>query len=355
MKTTKTRYFLPELDRDLAFEIEAIDKEILSAAETDAVLMLPRQDDASINPYFEVFAHKFNGLCLEVGHRLQLETRIHELDGHKTITEDRLREVRLQQPIARKKGNAIAAKLQQLAGTCNPKALRLAYAAIGILCLFDGIYNIRVFSIWGSGYAEALVLGLFFAFLIGAIAHNFKWMLSKARFPWQRRIIIMALFAAMTCLFAYMAIHRAASLERQAKEATETTVHYSPLPFVILSLLIFAITIVISYKYLPTKEELALMKVYQKLLLEKRDSDAEQRGLKTLEETIIAEDIEFRHMHTSIIEYGRTIEQQIIAKAREGLAKYKRQNMLSRRDGVRPKCFDDESFPFEISTSFQNF
>lgn len=355
MNLSKNRYRLSELDDYVAQQLAEIRRLIVINAETYATRNLPPPDNQNIRVYFGEDHQKFQGLINEVNRHLQIKTSIHQVTEHKQVTDHRLQDVRNQQAVAKEQGHHLDVKLQGKKAPYSRVKTMLAYIATGILCLFDGIYNIQVFSAWGSGDAEALLLGLFFAFLVMVIAHTFKWMVSFGKTLRQQRLITVGVFSVMFCLFVYMAIHRAAYLERQTFESSSVHVSFSPVPFIIISELIFTAAVILNFFYAPNRELRNEMREYLALQNECCDNKAEQCRLTQEEQAITWEYLELRQLNASVIEYGQTLELIIISKAHEGLALFKKHNMMHRKDNCRPPSFDHEQYPFDFATNFQPF
>lgn len=229
----------------------------------------------------------------------------------------------------------------------------LAYAATSILCLLDGIYNINVFTAWGSSYIEAILLGLFFAFLIAAVAHRFQWALSLGKTLRQKRLIGSAIFAAIVCLSTYMALHRAAYLEQQAFADTSARVEYSSIPFILMSMLIFSVSVAICYR-LPSRTQREAMDEYLTLKKEKQTNQAEQDRLKQEAQAIEQEHMALRQRIASTIEYIQSLKAHIRSKAHENFGLFKKHNMLYRKDNCRPPSFDIDDYPFDFDPDFPN-
>ncbi|MBW4888458.1 hypothetical protein KXQ82_01975 [Mucilaginibacter sp. HMF5004] len=350
MTLSKNRYCLPELDELVAHQLAEIRRLIAINAETYAHRNLPPPDNNNIGVYWGEDHRKFQGLVDEVNRHLQIKTSIHEVAEHKQVTESRLQDVHNRQTANKEKGHQIEVRLKGKKEPYSHLIVLLAHVATGILCMFDSIYNIQVFTAWGSGYAEAMVLGLFFGFLVATVTHFFKWIVSFGKTPFQKRLIVTVIFSVMACLFTYMAMHRALYLEQQALENTKVHFQYSPIPFIIISQLIFSATVAINYFYVPSRELRHEMREYRKLISDKLENEVELERLKQEERAIEIEYLEVRQLNASIIEYGQSLEAIIINKAHEGLSLFIKHNMMHRRDNAHPQYADH--YPFEFNTNF---
>ncbi len=350
---TKVRYHQPELDAYVATQCKEIKSEIIQNAEDYAVRNQPLPDNETIESFFEEDHLKFQGVIDEVNTRLQVKTGIHHVIEHKQVTENKVREVLNKLSHAKDKQNRNAAQLQGRKPPFSKRLMRFVLIATAALILGDVVFNIAVFETYGYSKAEAFFLSLIFAFLLGILAHFFKRIVSWGKTVWQQRAIAVGLILLLVVLFYTMAAHRVQFLEVQASEDAAKTLHISPIPFVIMSLLLFLGAVVINDFYFPSKEQRDAMREYQRLIKEKQEIDDEYARLKTDEAAIENDHVEVRHMNASILEYGCSLEELIISKAHEGLALWKKHNMMYRKDNCRPRSFDKSGYPLSFRTNFQ--
>jgi hypothetical protein len=350
---TKIRFHQPELDEHVAKQFEEIKKQIIINAENYAVRNQPPPDNEIIHAYFEEDHLKCQALIDEINRRLQFNTSCHHVTEHKQATENKLREVLNQQSIVKEKQNQNTAQLQGKKPPFGKRVIRFVILATIVLLLGDMIFNVPVFETYGYNFAESIFLGVIFAILVGILAHFFKPIISLAKTVWHRRAIAVSLILLLIILFYTMAAHRVQFLELQSSEDTAKTIHFSPLPFVIMSLLMFLGAVFINDFYFPTKEQREAMRDYQRLIAEKQKIDDEYTRLKNDEAAIENEHTEVRHMNASILEYGCSLEELIISKAHEGFALWKKHNMMYRKDNCRPRSFDIPGYPLSFRTNFQ--
>jgi len=349
---TKIRYHQPNLDTYVATQLAEIKIEIISNTENYAARNLPPPYNEIIDAYFEEDHLKFQGV-IDVNRQLQKSTSIHHVVEHKQVTENKLREVLNKQSILREKQNKNTVQLQDKKPPFSKRIIRFVLIATAALTLGDVVFNVPVFETYGYNLAEAFILSTLFAFLLGILAHFFRRIISWGITLWQRRAIAISLVLLLTVLFYAMAAHRAQFLEAQASEDAVKTVHVLPLPFVIMSLLLFLGAVVINDFYFPSKEQRDAMLEYQRLIKKKREIDDEYGRLKNEEAAIENAHVEVRHMNASILEYGYSLEELIMSKAHEDFAAFKKHNMMYRKDNCRPRSFDKPGYPFVFRTNFK--
>ncbi|HZY40338.1 MAG TPA: hypothetical protein VFE53_26990 [Mucilaginibacter sp.] len=350
---TKIRYHQPDLDARVASRPKEIELGIISNAENYGGRNQPAADNENVQSFFEEDHLKFQGLIDEVNQSLQVNTSIHHVVEHKQVTENKVREVLNKQSVVRQKQNQNTAQLHGKKPPFSKRILRFILIATAVLIFGDVIFNIPVFVTYGYNKAEAFFLSLIFAFLLGILAHFFKRIISWGKTVWQQRIIAIGLLLLMVVLFYTMAAHRAQFLEVQASDDAAKTISVSPIPFAIISLLLFLGAVVINDFYFPSKVQRDAMLEYQRLIKEKQELDDEYARLKNEEAAIENDHVEVRHMNASILEYGCSLEELIISKAHEGFALWKKHNMLYRKDNCRPRSFDKPGYPLPFRTNFQ--
>jgi len=353
METTiKTRYHLPELDNYVATHCDEIRLAIIPNAENYATRNQPPLDSDVIDTFFEEEHLKFQGVIDEVQRKLQMNTSIHHVAEHKGLTEGRTREVLNRLSAVKEKQGKNAAHLHGKKPPFSRRTIRIVIIATVVLIFGDVIFNTPVFQTYGYNLAESFFLGAIFACLLGILAHFFKRITTWGKTMWQRRAIGIGLLVLLGILFYAMAAHRAQFLELQMSDDAAKPVHVSPLPFVVMSLLLFLGAVVINDFYFPSPEQREAMREYQRLTKEREALEAEFTRLKGEEAAIENEHVEVRHMNASILEYGCSLEEIIISKAHEGWALWKKTNMMHRKDNSRPRLFDIPGYQLQFKTNF---
>jgi hypothetical protein len=352
MKTQKTRYHKPDFDGLVASKIEEIKSQIAVSAESYALRDQPPPQCRDVRPYFEEDHMKYQALLDEVNLQLQFQTICHHVKEHRQATDDKLREVYNKQTAAKEDQIRIDTQLKDKHRPFGVLRVPLIWLATGVLCLFDGTMALPVFETFGYGFVEASIMGILYAFVLAVIAHVFQKIVSVGRTPLQRRLIGSLLLVTLTLLFYTMASSRAEYLEQEISDDTLKAVHFSPLPFALISLLLLVAAIAVHRFYYPTPEQRATLREYAKLKRAKHENDSAQQRLNEQQAGIEQEHAEVRHMNASILEYGASLEDLTITKAKEGYALFKKHNTAHRRDGFRPLAFDVTGYPFHFTTNF---
>lgn len=353
MNLSKTTFRSSELDGLLNQSFATIAKQAEINAETYANRNLPAPGSTDIGPFYNELHHKFQCLLDEIKRHLQGSAGIDEVVGHGKLADRRIQDAQNQRSLAREQAQLIATKMQGMEPPYSIKKMTAAYALIVLLSLGDGLFNLGVFTSWRSGYLEALGMALFFALLIAVIAHFFKWIVAFGKSPAQKRLITAGVFLVMLSLFSFMAISRSAYLEQQDYQETRIRNSYSPVPFVIISMLIFTACVILSAVYCPTRQQQQEMREYLMLLEQHIEQQAEIDRLEALEHAIRQEHLALRQLHASVLDYGEACELLAMSRAREALETFKKHNMTRRQDNCRPVSFDSVEYPFTFITNFQ--
>ena len=353
MNLSKTTLRSSELDDLMQQSFAEFKSSIAINAETDANNNLPAADSTDIRSFYQESHLKFQGLINEAYRHLQGNAGIDEVLEHKKVTDERIKEAQNEHMFVKEKGDSLIARLTEKHPPYNIGKMQFAYSIIFCLCLGDGIFNIGVFTATGSGYLEAVACGIFLAAVVALTAHFFKWMVTKGTTDLQKRLIALTVFSAMFCLFTFLALYRSSNIEQQHFDTTGTHMYFSPIPFIITSMLVFTVCVILSAKYCPTKDEQKAMREYRRLHSQREQNEAEQARLKAHIQNLKQEHLDLRQLHASVLDYGAAVEVLIMAKAHEGLEAYKRINVRYRRDNCRPPSFDHvDDYPFSFKTYF---
>lgn len=342
MESTPTRYYKPDLEAYFEQRRAEIDQRIPLVAVAYAAKLQPPLTNEDIEPYFSEFKSLYQDMINKGNDSIQ--TNNLEVNRGKSDEQTEIDVARLQQELASAKdeqlikdGNAPVPKPPY-----QPIRSYLAWAAVGTLSLFEGIVNRPSFSAWGYNLLEALCMSVAFAGLLAVFAHSFLRIIRAAKTAWQQRCVAGALSASLVALFWYLADVRARHLSVLVAEDTgDATASFSPVPFVLLSTLLFAAAVLVCYFFLPNREQRAAMLDYRQGL---RETAARASNIGRLEQEIRAKteaNLEMNRVHNSLQEYGAMLEQRIMTYAAHSLQLWQKHNALARSDG-RPKSFDAE-------------
>jgi hypothetical protein len=354
MKTEKNRDNQPELDAYLAQSFEEIKQQSIINAQTYAARNHPPLSNKKVISYFEEDHHKYQGLIDTINAELQFKASCNEVVEHQKITDHLIRILHNKLSAAKSALVGIDAKLKNWQCPFGKAQLILAWTAISIIALFEGLLAIPVFSTWGYSNITAIVMGILFAGVLAAFAHLFKKIVALGKTVWQRRAIAAALLLLLTLLFSFMASQRAAYLSKTVAENSANTInlHFSPIPFVCTSLLLFVVAAAVSYFFLPSKEQWQELQAYMEVHKAKEQNEAEQERVEAEIAARHREHADVVHMNTSALDKGNMLEKLVVSNAYGCFAEWKKQNMMHRSDNGVPVSFDDPNYPCKFNTNF---
>jgi hypothetical protein len=356
MKTEKNRYEKPELDAYLAQSFEEIKQQSIINAQAYAARNHPPLSNKKVHSYFEENHHKYQGLIDTINAELQFKSSCNEVVEHRKVTDHLVRILQNKLSAFKTVLIGIDAKLKNWHRPFSHAQLILAWVAIGIIALFEGLLATPVFSTWGYSNIAALLMGILFASVLAAFAHLFKKIVALGRTLWQRRAITAALLLLLTLLFSFMAIQRAEYLSKTVADNSANTInlHFSPIPFVCTSLLLFVVAAAVSYFFLPSKEQWHELQAYKEVHKAKEQNQAEQGRTEAEIAARHREHADVVHINTSLLDKGNMLEKLVISNAYGCFAEWKKQNMMHRSDNGVPVSFDDPNYPCKFNTNFHH-
>jgi hypothetical protein len=133
----------------------------------------------------------------------------------------------------------------------------------------------------------------------------------------------------------------------KANAADSMNIHFSSIPFVLISLLLFVVAVSICHFYLPTRA----LGAYYRLHKQKKDVDKEVSELQEHIQRIQTELVELKINHDAILSYGATLEELIVNHAKSCYMLWKHENLFHREDRSKPDCFN-EPYPFTFKLYF---
>jgi len=353
MEIKTTRYHKPELDAYVEQQCKEIKQLIAITAPAFAAQSEPPLSSEDLGSYFLEHHLLYQGLIHAANEALQTNNLVLNASSHDKQTATDIAALQ-NELIAAKEDRLI--KEKSLEGAKPPyskKRFYLAWAVVGLLSLFEGLVNRPSFTAYGYNLAEAFIMSIAFAALLAVYAHSFWRITQKGKTVRQKRIIAIMLLGLLTAVFAYLAVVRAEYLSTQAATETGTVIHFSAIPFTLLSLLLFIASVLVCHFFLPTREQRSAMKEYQKLEHATRNGLADIQRIEQAIKAQEKENEELNKVHNSLQEYGSVLEQRIITYAHHGLALWKKLNLLNRKDG-RPKSFDSTEYPLQFKTYFHH-
>jgi hypothetical protein len=352
MKTNE-RMTSSVLEALLHTAFEANREHIKINAQAFALKNMPKIVGDRMGAYFEEDHQRYQHPVDEVNKELQFKATCQQVADHARATEEQQRNLDNKYSAAKEKQIAIDAKFKKTPYPKGQTRQTLAWVAIGIIALFEGILSMPVYERWGYNFIESVLMGLLFAGVLAILAHTFLKIVFLGRTLWQQRVIAFSLLFFLTLLFKYMADVRADYLSGVVNANTTDALnqHFSPWPFVCISLLLFIAAVAVNYFVMPTKKERGDLLDYEKALQAKQDIEAKIAQIEADKAKVHQEHNALKASSASILEYGSMLEESIMTHARSGYALWKKHNMMHRTDNTKPDCFD-QPYPFSFITNF---
>jgi len=350
MKTENTRYQNPTLEATQKSSCDEINEHAKHDAERTGAKNLPHVLGDHMSSYIEGPHLSHQGEIDKVDAELQIQITLAEVSEKQEATEHQTRDLQNKMANARGKDVQIESKRKNTSFPAYLKQLIFAELGIGITCSFDGVMSINIWGTWGFSLIESIFMGALFAGVLTMFAQTFLRLINLGKTIWKRRLIALGLSTLLITLFIYMAISRAEYLSA-AMNANAINIHFSPLPFIFTSILLFIIAVAIHYFYMPTVEQAEAIREYLRLRKEKRAINAEIARIDAAITIVQQENSDLRSLNASILVFGATSEKRIINNAYTCYALWKKHNLMHRPDNRKPDCFD-EPYPFTFKTNF---
>jgi len=354
MDIQTTRYTNKELDDFLEKSLFETEQRVIINAQTHAVSNHPPVSGRDMRPYFNEDHLAFQTLINAVNEKLRFKAACNEVITDKDVTAAEVRA--LHNSLTQVKGQQIVidARLADQSSHYSTLTVFIAWAAIAVIALFEGILSMPLYQGWGYSTLEALCMALLFAGVIAAFSHLFEPMVRLGKTPRQQRLIATTLMTLLTVFFAFIAHYRAQYLAQQVSDnaANAINLHISMWPFVATSILLFVVSVAVNHFLLPTKAEIAAKRQHQTFKADKVHNSAEQERIVA---AIAARQRAHAHLmqaNGSMLEYGFMKEQVIMSRAHAAFELWKKHNAMLRPDHARPLAFNDTTYPFNFTTYF---
>jgi len=353
MKTaTINAYHMPELDARIQRKLETVDREITHDAENNGVRNKPPLLENDIKPYFAEHHHKTQALLGETAAELQPAVLISEVVESEKNTERKVRELRNKLAAIKEKGGNCEAGVKGGQREYSKLRMPLAWLAVCIPLLGDGLLNLPAFETYGYNFVEALCVSILLAASLAILAHTFDRIVGLGKKVWQKRAIATSILAILTCLFFYLANARAQYLSNEAS-TNGTSIHFSTIPLALFSVVLFVVAVAVNRFFFPTAEQRKAMRQFDEQVRMQQAIKDERAQIEAQIETVTLQHEELVQTNGSIYVYGGKLEDMIISNAHIGFAKWKRISMMHRSDNGRPIGFNDNDYPFTFQRHFQ--
>lgn len=356
MKTIeKSMYQRPELTAFVQEQLKQLDQHIHIDAENHGARNKPPLLELNINSYVIDNHHKAQALIGHVGAELQPAILVSEVIESEKIMERKLQALQNKLVSVKEKAIEHEKALKGKQREYSKFRLPLIWLAICVPLLGDGMLNRPTFETYGYNFIESLAMSILVAASLAVLAHSSGKIISLGKTIWQRRAIVATILFSITALFYYLADTRASYLSNEAatNAPNSENIHFSPIPFCLLSVLLFVIAVAINHFFFPTNEQRKAMREYQVLKQQCEDNVVEQQRIEQEMESLKQQYEELRQVNGSIYVYGGKLEDMIISHAQAGFGNWKKVSMMHRPDNGRPLCFDSDEYSFTFQRNFR--
>jgi cell division protein FtsB len=355
METENNRYQNPALEAYLKSSFAEINGNAKIDAERLASKNLPRPSADRMPSYVEESHLSHQALMDKVNAEVQFKTTCGEVAEKQKSCDQKTHELRNKLAAAKEKKVQVDSKCKNVSYPVYLLRLILAELAIILISLFEGILSIPVYEIWGFNLVESILMGGLFATVLAIFAQTFLDIVNLGKTVWQRRLIAFGLLSLLTGMFTYMAIARADYLSSlaNANAVDSLNIHFSPLPFIFTSILLFIVAVAVHHFYMPTQEQKDAIREYKRLQKEKKAIDGEIEKIDADIKTEEKENSDLRTTNASMLVYGSMLEEMIKNNAKSCYALWKKHNLMHRPDHSKPDCFN-EPYPFTFNTNFHS-
>jgi len=353
MKTIeKNLHHKPELDSWVQQNLNEAKKHLALDAENFGIRGKPELLEENIKPYYNENHHFFHGVLNHVAKVLQPAILISEVEESERITARKIQGLNNQFIAEKEKESQCAQSLKGKQAYHSKFKLPIAWLLLSVPLIADAILNRPAFEAFGYSYLESLLISLIVAGGLTVLAHLFERIVNVGKTVWQRRAIAGSLLLIVFVLFYYLSAIRAAILTADA-QSSNTSIHFSGLPFALLSLMFFIVALAINRFLFPNAEQRRNMRELQQLQKELAEHIDMRKKIEHEIEALKQAHEELRQTNGSIYVYGCKLEESIIVAAQAGLAQWCKVNMMHRPDNGRPHCFDSHEYPFHFNRHFK--
>jgi hypothetical protein len=349
--TAHQRFYSPFLDERLNKKFISLKSKTILSAHSYADKNLPNAEQDHLLPYLSESQIECQNLLNEVNQQLQSHTV--GTNAKELIRTARTERQTLTNKLRTRRERLIevTTELGHFSTPYSKIKVISIWVIIGIISLFEGMWAIPVFENLGTSYIGAIMMGLLFAVVLGAFSKLFLPIVMLGKTKPQRRIIFCILTLMTLAMFLFFAEQRAQWLSEPPTGSQGQGLQISSTPFAIVSLLLFLVSVSMAIFQLPSKEDRITMSEFKikEAELHKAQHDVKQaeQSLKQAESTINLKLAD----SASLMEAGASYEYQILNFSKLLITIFTQENILSRTDDSRPKCFDDE-VAFNFNTNF---
>lgn len=345
-KINTDRYSNQALEDQLKQALKEIELEVIQQATDLARIDLPRPTNDNINMYFGQPHSKIQGLIDTIAFELQPRTTISSVVEHGKSTKGTIQEkvawVSDKKSEVIKINSARSTKAQSM----SYQRLIFIHILIVLVGVAEGTFVMQNFQIIGYTLFESFFLSLLYALVITLFCHQIIRIINLGPNIIWKRVIAGVLTIFVIGFFTFMANLRVQYLTDSAKSQGIAIV-MTPVPFVLMSVLVLLVGIFLVYFYLPSKKE--QQKISEQKELEQKENSLHNEIAReeiSIRETQ-QEHLNLRNYQASKLEFGSQMESYLMNQAVHLFQLFKLQNQKNRQTTC--ECYADVySMPFQL-------
>jgi len=355
MKTIeKSHYFDPRLEEEIKQELQQFHHEVALDGENHGRRGLPTVSEPDVKSYYHGHHISTQKMINTVGMATPKAALIAEVQEDEKQRDSKIQAIENKLHKVKQQLHDAGKKLANLKPAFSKTRLWLSWLAMCLPMLADAIISIPVWETWGFNFIEAAVISLIFAGALVTLAHYFERIVCfLGKTLWQRRIITILLLLLVVSAFYYMADARAEYRTSQLA-AQGILVHFKPIPFALVTTIIFIIALTISKFAFPSRVQREQMEEYTRMKAEHQVLLDDEQKLEHEKADIIQKHEQLKQTNLSILLRAAALEEMIITHAHHGFTEWKRANTMHRPDRLRPNAFNDDQYPFAFNTNFSD-
>ncbi len=355
MKTIeKPHYLNPKLEEELKTGLQKLDHAVVIGGENYGRRSLPLLKETNVSPFFEEHHRQAEAMLGKIDMEVPKASLIAEVQEDEKLMDTKVQAIENKLHKIKEQQHGAQAKLEGQKPPFNKARLVLAWIAVSLPLLGDAVISIPIWETWGFNFIESVLISLVFAGTLITFSHYFwRIVCLIGKTEWQRRAVATGLFLLIVMCFYFMAEARA-DLRSAQMAAQGIDVHFKPIPFALVSGLIFIMALAISHFAFPSRAEREQMAEFERLKSEYQQLLEQEQELEQEKADIIAKHNQLRQANLSILLRAAALEDMVISAAKLGYTKWKRANTMHRPDRMRPAAFNDDTYPFSFQTSFSD-
>lgn len=343
-------YTNTEAETLITTELEVIGKSILINAIDLAEKELPKQNDSLkgyglfVQSIFQCLlekVHKHLGakrslLAIETA-TVQYEKESQEIQDHNHAIKEDLRLLNKQE------------KQQNPTAPNSIRNYHVSLCLLALLCMSEVVINYKIFLPISTNSLTALIGAIGIGISLAVICHVYKDILALVSYTISKWLLgggIITFIILLLFSFAELRLSYYSQLD------TVGTQHLSSWNFVMINLTLLLSGIALTFRYKPSLKVVAESKAYKKLSREIQHKKKQHQANTEALTALTKKHHEFLDKHERICYMAHYYEKVICGEYKKAFAMWHNENLIIRKDNIRPKAFGD--IPPPLNTYFEN-